>query len=301
MKKSAFFFAIVILFFASCDIIEAPFIEGDFNNPVEGSVELDNCLAQIPTDPFEGVTITRKVMLEEFTGHQCGNCPTASEIAIKLRDETFKDEMVLVTIHAGGLANWDSSASKFNVNYTTDPGDEFFDFFFPADAVPFALVNRTQLNPDFYLYGQAQWESKISELIAIAPEAGIRITPCFNDSSRELLMITDVKFLVDVTNKEHLSLFLIEDKVKGWQKDYRLPSSEESIKDYEHHDMFRAAMNGTWGQPLSMETILEGTTFRDTSSYTIPDYIDADHCKVVAFIHNFETREVRQVEVQKVN
>ncbi len=296
MKNSFFLLVVLMLAFASCDIIERPFVQ----LPPGACVASQDCLDQIPEDPFAGLTITRKVMLEEFTGHQCGNCPTASEIAVKLRDVTFKDEMILVTIHAGGLASWDSSASKYNVNYTTESGDEIFDFFFPADAVPFGLVNRTQLNANFYLYGQSQWESKVGELLEEAPEAGIRITPCYDEASRELITVVDIKFLVEANEKEHISLFLIEDKVKGWQKDYRLPSSQESIKDYEHHDMFRAALNGTWGQPISSAVIEAGKTFRKTNCYTIPDYMDASHCKIVAFIHNFETREVRQVEVAAV-
>ena len=259
MKKFVLFPLILMLAFAACDIIEPPFVE----LPPGACVAPDECLAQIPADPFEGLTITKKVMLEEFTGHQCGNCPTASEIALKLRDNTYAGEMILVTIHAGGLASWDSSASKFNVNYTTAAGDEIFDFFFPADAVPFGLLNRTQLNPNFFLYGQAQWESKVGELLQASPEVGLRITPCYDETTRELVSVVDVKFLVEGTDKEHLSIFLIEDKVVGWQKDYRLPSSDENIDDYEHHDMFRAAMNGTWGQPLSSSVIEAEKNFSD--------------------------------------
>lgn len=297
MKRSVLLSFLVMLVFASCDIIEQPFVE----LPPGACVAPQDCLDLIPADPFEGVTIKQKVMLEEFTGHRCGNCPTASEIALKLRDETFADDMILVTIHAGGLAAYDSSDSKFNVNYTTESGDEIFDFFFPADAVPFALLNRTQLNAGFFLYSQNQWETKVGELLQEAPTAGIRITPCYDAASRELVSIVDLKFLEEATDKEHISLFLIEDKVKGWQKDYRLPQSDENIKDYEHHDMFRAALNGTWGQPLSSAVIEAGKTFRITNCYTVPEYMDADHLKVVAFIHNFETREVRQVEVAEIN
>jgi len=199
-------FSLFMLVFASCDIIEQPFIEGDVNPNPGGCVASDACLGQIPSDPFEGVTITKKVMLEEFTGHRCGNCPTASEVALKLRDETYPGECFLVTIHAGGLAAYDSSADKFNVDYTTDAGDVYFDYFFPADAVPFGLVNRSETSPGFFLYGQGQWESKIGEIVQEAPDAGIRVTPCYNVETRELVTVVDIKFLADVTNKEHLSI-----------------------------------------------------------------------------------------------
>lgn len=297
MKKIVLFIFGLMLVFSSCDIIEQPFLE----LPAGACVAPQDCLDQIPADPFEGATITKKVMLEEFTGHRCGNCPTASEIALKLRDEKFKDQLYLVTIHAGGLASWDSSDTKYNVNYTTEAGNEIFDYFFPADAVPFGLMNRTQLNPNFFLYGQNQWESKAGEIIQEEADAGIHITTCYDDASREVVSVVDIKFLKQTTDKEHISLVLVEDKVIGWQKDYRNSGSAENIEDYEHHDMFRAALNGTWGQPLSSSVIEAEQTFRITNCYTIPDYMNASNCKIVAYIHNFETREVRQVEVKKVN
>ena len=297
MKKLFLLIAVLTLTFASCDIIERPFVQ----LPPGACVAPQECLDQIPDDPFAGLTITKKVMLEEFTGHRCGNCPTASEIALKLRDETFKDDMILVTVHSGGLAEWDSSASKFNVNYTTEAGDEIFDFFFPADAVPFGLINRTQTRPGFYLYNQNEWESNIPTMLEEPAEAGIYITTCYDEASRDLTTVVDLKFLMEATDKEHITLVLIEDDVKGWQKDYRFNGDAENIKDYKHHDVYRAALNGTWGQPLSQEIVPAGKTFRITNCYTIPDYIDPDNSKVVAYIHNFETREVRQVEVKAVN
>jgi hypothetical protein len=298
MKKHIYLFlSLALLAFGSCDIIERPFVE----LPPGACAPSQDCLDQAPADPFAGQTITRKVMLEEFTGHQCGNCPAASEVALKLRDETYKDRMYLVTVHAGQLARWDSADSKFNVNYTTADGNEYFDYFFPGDAVPFGLVNRTESANDFFLYPQSAWESAVEAELQKPAEVGIHITPCYDPATRELISIVDIKYLMDATAEEYISLFLIEDKVVGWQKDYRLPSDDENIPDYEHHDMFRTSLNGTWGQPLSSEQVLADATFRVTNCYTVPDHINADNIKVVAFIHDFETRAVRQVEVVKVN
>ena len=297
--KIVFLLALAItIVFASCDIIEGPYVE----NTGGGGVAGDPCLNAAPDadDPFAGVTIQKKVMLEEFTGHTCGNCPAASEIAVNLRDVVYKDQMILLSVHEGGLAEPKTTGTKFTADFRTDEGKDLFDFFFPADAVPFGLINRIENGPDFYLFDQFKWETKVGEQLALPAEAGIIITNCYTDSSRELVSIIDVKFLVEGTDKEYLAVYLVEDEVVSWQKDYRLPAADQDVEEYHHHDMLRGTLNGAWGLPLSDEIIPMDQTFRLIYNHELDPGYDAAHCKIVAFIHNFDTREIRQVEVANV-
>ncbi len=63
MKKIFYIISIIILYiFVSCDKVEPPYIE----NPVI-----------IDTNNNEG---TKRVLIEEFTGHLCPNCPEAAHI-----------------------------------------------------------------------------------------------------------------------------------------------------------------------------------------------------------------------------
>ena len=284
--------------FTSCEIIEAPYVE----LPPSGCIADEACLqaAPNPNDPFMGVVIEKKVLLEEFTGHTCGRCPAATEVAVELRDATYKDRMILLSVHAGALSEPKTIGDKYMTDFRTAEGDELFGFFFPINAVPFGLINRTKSEPDLYLYDHFKWETAVGEELARPAEAGIIITNCYDESTREAVTIVDVKYLVAATDQEYLSVYLVEDEVVDWQTDYRLPDDEQDIIDYPHHEVLRASLNGTWGQRLSENPVPKDATFRFTFCHQIAPAQNVAHSRVVAFVHNFGTKEIRQVEVANV-
>ena len=55
----------------------------------------------------------KKILLEDYTGHKCGNCPRAAEKAEELK-EIYGDQLIPIAIHAGFFA------SDFGGNFTTD-------------------------------------------------------------------------------------------------------------------------------------------------------------------------------------
>ena len=75
--------ALSALLITSCDIIEEPFLV-----PVAGS-----------NDTIPVVEKVRKVLLEDFTGQKCPNCPEAAEIAHNLKT-IYGEQLILLTVHA---------------------------------------------------------------------------------------------------------------------------------------------------------------------------------------------------------
>jgi thiol-disulfide isomerase/thioredoxin len=70
--------------FNSCDVIEEPFL-------IEQEVVSDSCEAFIfPTQE----NYVKKVLLEDYTGHTCGNCPRAAEKADELK-ETYQNQLLV--------------------------------------------------------------------------------------------------------------------------------------------------------------------------------------------------------------
>jgi hypothetical protein len=294
MKRTAIIFwwalAAALAFSPACDFVDPPYFESVFLGDCE--VEQD-CLDKIPADPFAGTPV-KKVLLEEFTGHKCVNCPEASENAYTLASETFKDRAFLVSIHATGLAEPDPSSEKYNVDHTTEAGDEYKDYF-NIFAVPLGLVNRQQRSNGSFIYTSPEWAGAIGAELAQAPEAHIHVTTCYDETTRDLKIIADIKYLIEATDQEYFSVWIVEDSVTGWQKDRR--RTPQDVENYVFHDIFRDAPNGTWGQPLTEGTVVDnGDTFREAVCYTIPPEYNASHCKVLVFVHNFENRSIRQVE-----
>lgn len=278
------------LLYTGCDIIEAPYLDPEYlaQLPADEKCELD--AAKIPPFPA-GQTIRKKVLLEEMTGHKCGNCPAASETAYDLSHTAFADRVILVVIHAGSLSDFSPNSSKFYTDFTTPVGTEVYLDLNPTGVVPFGMIDRSVKNSS-----HGTWPTEVQKRLEDTPSAGLRIFNCLDEDSLTLGTVIDVKYLQPMSEKQRLSVWLIESEVVDWQRDYRAPGGKVDIDDYTHHSVLRASLNGAWGEALS-ESPIE-TDQRFTKSYSIsidPDY-DLDKLKIVAFVHDFETREIGQVE-----
>ena len=75
-----------IILINSCDEVEGPFIE---SNPLTGEYATDAPI--------------RKILIEDFTGVNCVNCPEASRVLENLK-ETYGNHIVPLGIHAGSYA-----------------------------------------------------------------------------------------------------------------------------------------------------------------------------------------------------
>ncbi|MEM6261255.1 MAG: Omp28-related outer membrane protein [Bacteroidota bacterium] len=284
----------IIVGLTACDVIDSPYVE-----PIVGQGDPDpTCVEDAQNaDPFDGVNIQRKVLFTEMTGHKCGNCPKESEKAYDMYTNTYQGRMVFMTLHAGFFSR---TSTKFPTDFTTTVGDELFQTFNPQDAVPFALINRVEREPGVFTHGTDLWTAAVESEIAKSPSAGIHIKNCYEESDRKLTTVVDILSIDELPANTHLSIFVVEDGIVDWQKDYRLPRDNQDIEDYVHHYVIRDALNGTWGQPISSEATPANRRLTVSYAYTIPDNFNADNCYIVAFLHNFESRYVYQAEERRV-
>lgn len=282
------FCLIVLLSLGACDVIEAPYLEKDANAFAASSEE---CIgfANAQGDPFAGVPIVKKVLIEEITGHQCGNCPEATETIHHIANNVFPGKVISIGIHSGPLARFKEGASKYFTNFTTPEGDEIYGELNSANAVPFGMIDRKIMNTAF-----GTWQSAIESQLQEPADVGISIYNCYNPDSLLLSAVINLKYFKDVSDEDRLTVYLIEDNIVDWQKDYN--ASNPDIENYTHHNIFRDALNGTWGELVSDASIKSGDTFQQAYSLRINEGYDVNNCKVVAFVYDKDTRIVRQVE-----
>lgn len=273
-----------------CDIVQAPYVD---LNSLPADERCVTAAEIIPAFPA-GATFEKRVLVEKMTGHKCGNCPRATK-ELDSYVETYGDRLVVVKIHAGPLASFTPTASKYFSDYTTEVGDEIFQDLNTTDAVPFGLIDRV-----FQGTNALAWADQIASRLDEPATAGLRIFNCFEADSLSINTVIDVKYLVNASNRERLVVQLIEDNVEDWQKDYTAPNGTPDIEAYLHQDVLRASINGTWGQPVSTEEITADQVFRQTYSFDLDPAFDPAQCKIVAYLFDFATKTVRQVAEQSV-
>lgn len=278
-------FLLSLSFLSSCDKIEI----GQFvteNNIIHDECELSDFTAR--TNPV------RKVLLEDFTGHQCGTCPYAA-VKIKELTDTYGDQIVAVAIHAGGLAEL-LNEDKFNYDFTTTAGNDY-DALFGIDIIPNGMINRQNYPERTHMVSPFKWDPYVSAMTKLAPEADIQINAFYNETIDQLCIDTYYEFLEEMPGNYRLSVLIVENDIVSWQKNYENGDPNYPVGDlenYTHQHVLRAAVNGSWGKDLQETRKGNPTVIR--YGYELGSDWVKENLELIAFIYNADNYEVLQAE-----
>jgi hypothetical protein len=266
-------FLLYAFFIQSCDKLEAPY-------------------AVVKKPGGDTTMVQRKVLLEDYTGHKCVNCPEASEAAHVL-ENSYGGKLIVMAVHAGYLAE-PSSSGDFTADYTTAAGDEWFSYF-GFIGNPLGLVNRTAYKGKVVL-GPDLWANAIDTLVNLPPQAGIKITNTYDPDEHEVIITTNTKFKEKLSGKYSITVCILEDSLISPQKNNNPEvGPTPTIFDYVFMDVLRISVNGTWGEELTavVDTAL---TYKKEYTFTLDPTWVPKNCSIVGFVSNEETREIIQAE-----
>lgn len=271
MKKILYLFAAATVAFASCD----QYAEGDryIENNEEGQ------------GGGEPSAFTKRVLVEDFTGQACVNCPSAAAMFAQLKEETYGERMVLVGLHAGGLALGSPLYSETAQMYMDELN---------LKNNPAISVDRTYCG-DGVATG---WAAEIDKASKKTADMDITMAPVLNKETRELEVYYSVEFGKDIEEKLGVQLYLIESNIIDYQAVHGGYDPE-----YVHNHVFRMALNDTWGKELKGESgdivYLNGETYvSKTAKVTLPENYNLDNCAVVGYVFSYpddETKHVKEV------
>ena len=246
----------------------------------------------------EETQFVRKVLLDDFTGHKCVNCPSAAKIGYELKDQ-HGEQLIIVAIHAGWFAE-PSSSGLYTADYTTEVGDELNDFF-EIVANPAGLVNRIGegqeriLNPD-------EWASAVGTELAKPAESDIKISNDYESGSRTLSTTLEVKFLNSTSEVYRICAFITEDSIVSPQMNNDpAVGPVPDIENYVHMHMLRGSLNGTWGDLVTDGSIEAGVTYTiNLNDFQLDAGWKEGDCSVVAFVYLQSNQEIIQAEEEHV-
>lgn len=242
------FFAISLIV-NSCDIVEPPYEENPSNNG--------------------GDSTEKVVLVEEYTGFQCGNCPAAGEIAHAIK-EKYPDNVVLLSIHAGQLA---LPTPKYKYNFISQVMkdlDAYYNIGWGL-GTPNGLVDRAKYNNNAIL-GKEDWEAATVERLKVKATVKIELSPSYNATTKTISCSAKMKFLEDAPSSYHLALYVVEDSIVQFQKDYR--KSPPDILDFVHNNIIRDALTNAFGSKISETPIAKDKEITLEFSKDIPANAD---------------------------
>ena len=302
MNKKIFFLLLIIsLTFTSCDFVGNPYPETNANVS-----DTSSCT----TLTFPAVTASgyKKILIEDYTGHTCGNCPRAADTLLALEAD-YPGKIIALALHVGSTfaapapGHLGTTSSDFLDDYRTLAG-ETYDNVFGASAfgLPAGMFNRKDYaisdNIKFYL----GWRAYLSSIVSETANVDLQIATDYDASTRKICFATRDSFLTSFSDTLKLVVLLTQDSIISWQDVFGVPSST-----YVFNHMLRDAItpSGAWGESLVSGAITAGTTHVKKFAYTIPaSYTsipcDPNQVHLIAFIYKASTYEILQVEEVKL-
>lgn len=280
MKKIIYSLLLILpLFWLSCDKIEDD----------EKLVYLKGITTE--ATPITVTSSMQRVLLEDYTGWKCVNCPRAAAKATELMAK-YGDQLIVMAVHSTAFAS--PSASNNNVDFRTEYGEKWATDF-GCTSLPTGLINRTKVG-GAYTIGDANWDTQIQSTISTKEHLmDINLGAIYKESYNKILVSTENIFLKDVSYSTQINVVVLESGIVGVQlnsnSDY---GTVPKIEDYKFNHVLRK--NGLIGYPLTTSAVSKGTAI--STNYLIDvdtDIQDISKCTVVVFVTNVNTKEVVQI------
>lgn len=203
----------------------------------------------------------RNVIIEEFTGRNCGFCPDGHVVAKKITDAN-PGRVWAVNVHCGGY----SPSTYPNLN--TASGATILNALDGGMGFPCGVVNRTTKAT-----GRNMWESYSNQQLKQTAECNIGGQVLINEAARTATVTVEVYYTANSASSEnYLTVMMLQDSILGSQSGGAQFNPEQMIDGkYVHLHVLRDVVTPTWGDAIAPTT--EGTLITKTYTYQIPEKI----------------------------
>jgi len=295
MKNYIYLFIIttLVLVNISCDKIEHPVVE--HTNELDWSLFPggDSSTYAWPTWT-ENTYNQQNVLLEDYTGHTCTNCPAAAVIAKGLEDAN-PNRVFVASIHASvGNSFQAVSPPEFTQDFTTEAGDTYVNSIPSFFGNPTGTINRKDGGiANTIWYASSNWAGAVNTTLNETPNAKIQQQYNYFPQTRGLFVHTEsVLNTLNNNNEYAMVIYLVREVVVAPQK-----LANGTVEEfYHHHNVLTDNLNGTWGITLENTTDKQyhnlAIQLPDNSSDTT---YNINNLSLISYIYNKTNYKVEQV------
>ena len=262
----------------------------DFTNPVTYTVTAQNGTTAVYTVTVivEGGNVEptgKTVLIKDFTGARCVNCPAAAEYAHNLQHQLGEDHIFIMSVHAGYLAQ---PLGQFP-DFLTDEGTAWYN---NHDSNPLFSVDHVALTDGNTLKVE-QIDAPVAAALEEEQTFEIVVTPQFDAATRQLQVGVQTLALNDLDGQFSITVCLVEDHIIGWQT---IPGGVD--KEYDFRNVFRGTLNGAYGEEFESLHVNANDSFHFSYSTEINADYNADECYLMVYVSLGD--KILQTAVKKI-
>ena len=213
----------------------------------------------------------KAVLLEEYTGVGCGNCPDGAAMAAMIK-QAGGDRFYIISIHEGHYAETEP-------DYRTEWGaallEQAGDIGFPQGS-----LDRVQYEGSTMNANRGSWTKRAKALMQEEAEVNLHMEASVDAQSREMNIKVEYCYPETFADEFHLlNIALLQNHVIGRQNG--------AGDSYSHEHMLRDLITGQWGDTLS--ALQPGQVYVKEYTYAVPEKVgeievDIRNIELVAFV-----------------
>ena len=218
-----------------------------------------NVTANVPTV----TNFVDRVLVEEYSGTWCGNCPAILYGVDLLHQQT--DKVIVVSTH---LFNGDPFITSQGNSLAASLG---------ISGVPSGRINRTTVWNGL----QYQNVSEVTNQIKAKETAGLAISSVVTGNNVGATIT--VSYGQSLSGEAKLTVYVVEDKLYYTQRNYSstLYSGQANILNFEYNGVLRAVVSNLGGDVIDNN----GVAVRKDYSFALPaNILNIANVKLVAFV-----------------
>ena len=265
----------------------------DFTNPVTYTVTAQNgttaeYTVTVILEGGEVVPTGKTVLIKDFTGARCVNCPAAAEYAHNLQHQLGEDHIFIMSVHAGYLAQPIGSFPDF----LTDEGTAWYN---NQDRNPLFTVDHVALTEGNTL-NEGQIDAPVVAALDEEQSFEILVIPNYDETTRQLNVETRAVSLTEMDGEFYVTVCLVEDNIMGWQT---IPGGVD--KEYVFRNVFRGTLNGAYGEVFEGLHVDVNDTYYFRYNTEIDATYDADECYLMVYVYDkSQGDKILQTAVKKI-
>ena len=213
----------------------------------------------------------KNVVLEEYTGIHCPNCPNGHKYGNQIKAANPND-VVLVNIHEGGYAVPNTGEPDFRTSFGTALSN-----LANVSGYPNATINRHDFNLETggpAMTNRLNWVTAANQVLTENASANLGMEASIDVQTRLLTVRVQVYYTGNPAypSNNRLNVAVLQDNVEGPQTGSSgNPSQVLPNGNYLHMHILRHLVTGQYGRQLP--TVGSGITIDSIFTYTLPDSI----------------------------
>lgn len=212
----------------------------------------------------------KNVVLEEYTGINCGYCPDGHKIVNQIVAAN-PGRVFPINIHTGGYA------PIYNTNYGSALANQT-----GLTGYPAGTVNRHVFSGGHTTLDRGAFLTRSNQILAQTSPVNIAARGTLDYATRELNLTVQLYYTSSsAASTNMLNVAVLQNNILGPQANGAYFNPTQMVNGlYIHQHMLRHLITGQWGETISTTTA--GTFVEKTYTYTIPekfgvtgDYVEA--------------------------